>query len=78
MKEKPEKTVREVNLIPFPYITNIGIKRLTHPALDAANITSIEIENIRRIFKISLILLLLSKNIEANENGHIIFNQATR
>ena len=56
----------------------IGIIRLIHPALDAANIMSIEIENIRRIFKVSLILLLLSKNIEANENGHIIFNQATR
>ena len=56
----------------------MGIKRHNHPALEAVSIINKEIENIRSSLKISLTLLLLSKNIKAKENGHIIFSQAAK
>ena len=61
-----------------PQYANIGNKRHSHPALEAVNIISKEIENIRRILNRIFTLFLLSKNIKAREKGHIRLNQAAK
>ena len=74
----PVVMIKFRNLILDAYIIKMGNKRHIHPALEAVKIINKEIENIRRILKMSLITFLLSKNIKAREKGHIIFNQAAK
>ena len=78
IKDIPEKKDIQNILILELLIKNKGIKRHSHPALEAVKINSKEIENARRILKINLILFSLSKNINERENGHIKLNQVAK